>query len=100
MKRSSITVNGYTEEYRKNGFVAVSIELGLATQGDPNEQTRQDVMNRLEYLIYDYISTSFDKPEYTNQLLTRKAGISQRLKYYLIRLLEFIKLNTFFYEKI
>ncbi len=99
MKASSFIVNGYTEEYCKNGFVAVSIELGLATQGDPNEQNREEMVNRLEYLAFDYINSSFETPKYTNQLLSRKACMSQRFKYYLIKLLEFIKLNTFFMKK-
>ncbi len=47
MKQSFIRINGYTIEYCEKGYVAVSMEFGLATQGNPNEQTREDMVNRL-----------------------------------------------------
>lgn len=99
MKQYSVRIRGYTKEYCKNGFVAVSVELGLATQGDSNEQTREDMVNRLACIALDYIESAFEQQEFTHQLLTRKAGISQRLKYYLIRSLGFTKLDTFFMKK-
>ncbi|MCG6540206.1 hypothetical protein MCB86_08975 [Pseudomonas sp. KSR10] len=81
MKPDNILLRCFAE--RKEGYwQAFCIDLNLAVQGD----SRDEVTRKLHAHVYDYLKDIFegeDRP-FAAQLLTRKAPISLRARYYLI----------------
>lgn len=66
-------------------WVAVCIDLGLAAQGD----SLANVTQKLEEQIKEYVIDAVAGPdrEFAAQFLTRRAPLSQRLRYHVIRIL-------------
>lgn len=74
--------------YQQNSvYVAACLDLSLAAQAD----SMQEAMDKLEAQMKDYIVEAFSEPEYARQLLSRKAPISMRLKYWTIAFQVFFK---------
>jgi hypothetical protein len=64
-------------------WIAVCIDLGLAAQADSLDHAKR----KLESMINTYIQEALTiHREYANQLLSRKAPLSQQLAYYGIKL--------------
>lgn len=64
-------------------WVAVCIDLGLAAQADSLEQAKRKLESMVETYIQEAVTIH---RQYAKQLLTRKATLSQRLEYYVIKL--------------
>jgi len=62
-------------------WVAVCLDFCLATQGD----SLNEVKRKLEEQITFYVSEALEDKEYGNQLLGRRAPVTQWLEYYFIR---------------
>jgi len=70
---------------KKDGlWVAVCIDLCLAAQGDTLEEAKEKLHSQIVDYVYD-ACVGEDKA-YVEQLLKRKAPLSQRLTYYLASL--------------
>lgn len=78
MKPVQFLMRGYVE-HKDGVWQAFCIDLCLAVQGDSQEE----VMKKLHEQTYDYLKDIFEGEDYpyAAQLLTRKAPLSQRLKY-------------------
>ena len=75
-----------------NLWVAVCIDFCLATQGESPEEAKQ----KLEEQIVFYVEEALEDKVYGNQLLNRKAPLSNFLVYYLIKAMNAIKLRHIF----
>lgn len=66
-------------------WIAFCIDLGLAAQGDTYEETKR----KLHDMIHEYILDALDgeDKEYADQLLSRKAPLSQFVTYYFYKLM-------------
>ena len=62
-------------------WVAVCLDFCLATQGD----SLNEVKRKLEEQITFYVGEALQDKEYGNQLLGRRAPVTQWLEYYFIR---------------
>jgi hypothetical protein len=58
-------------------WVALCVDLSLAAQADSLDEAK----GKLEAQIADYIREAFAEPEYAEQLLNRKAPLSQRVDF-------------------
>ena len=79
MKPSELIVRCYAKQ-EDGVWVALCLELNLATQGD----SFADVKRKLEEQIAYYVAEALQDKEYGSQLLTRKAPLSAWLEYYFI----------------
>lgn len=61
-------------------FVAACLDLSLAAQAD----TMQEATRKLEHQVKDYLEEAYSEPQYTKQMLRRKAPLSMWLKYWVI----------------
>lgn len=69
-------------------FIASGIDLSLAAQAFSAEES----IEKLKAQIKDYVQEAVSEPEYTDQLLLkRKAPISLRIKYAVMRLKYLLK---------
>ncbi len=67
--------------YQQNGvFVAACLDLSLAAQAD----TMQEAMDKLDAQIHDFLEEAYSEPQYTAQMLSRKAPLSMWFKYWVI----------------
>ena len=83
MLSKDLVIHCFAQE--NNGvWEAFSIEFGLAARGN----TFHDARNNLDEQIREYIVDALvgDDKEYARQLLSRKAPLSLRMKYYRIKL--------------
>lgn len=80
MKPNDLILRCYAERQGKI-WVAVCVDLCLAAQDyDPNESVR-----KLHLQIADHIQDAFENPQFTNQMLTRKAPLTLLAKFYWIK---------------
>jgi len=78
MNNKQLTLRCYAKK-EGNHWVAVCIDLSLAAQADSSKEA----IEKLESMMLSYIDDAFNKhKEYADQLLSRKAPLSQRLFYY------------------
>lgn len=82
MRRNNFQLRCYVEQ-QGNLFVAVCIDLSLAAQADSMEEAR----HKLDAQIVDYLNDVLNGPEreHIQDLLPRKAPLSQQLRYQYIR---------------
>jgi hypothetical protein len=74
-------------------WIAMCIDLSLATQGD----TAEDAITKLNDQVIDYVQEAFREPEYTEQLLDRPSPLSCRIEYYkVLCLFRFARLANWF----
>lgn len=64
-------------------WVAVCIDLGLAAQAESLEQAKRKLESMVETYIQEAVTIHKD---YTKQLLSRQAPLSQRLEYFALKL--------------
>jgi hypothetical protein len=75
-----ITLRAYAEKEGSH-WVAVCIDLSLAAQADSSSEA----IKKLESMMHSYVDEALNlHNDYTSQLLSRKAPLSQRLTYYKI----------------
>lgn len=84
LKPPSLIVRCYAEQ-RESLWVAVCVDFGLAAQGD----SFNDASHKLDEQIREYVFDAIAGPDrqFGAQLLQRKAVLSQRLRYHVIKLL-------------
>ena len=80
MTPKELTVKCYAKQ-EEGMWVAVCLDFCLATQGD----TLDEVKRKLEEQITLYVGEALEDKEYGNQLLGRRAPVTQWLEYYFIR---------------
>jgi hypothetical protein len=74
---------------KKDGdlYIAVCIDLSLAAQANSVEE----VVQKLEAQIFDYLCEAFSETEYAASLIQRKAPLSQRATFHWIKFLNRLK---------
>jgi hypothetical protein len=78
MNNKQLTLRCYARK-EDNHWVAVCIDLSLATQADSSKEA----IEKLESMMLTYVHDALNKHKnYADQLLSRKAPLSQRLFYY------------------
>jgi len=80
MNPKELIVKCYAKQ-EEGMWVAVCLDFCLATQGD----SLIEVKRKLEEQITFYVSEALEDKEYGNQLLGRRAPVTQWLEYYFIR---------------
>lgn len=73
---------------KKDGdlYVAVCIDLSLAAQAN----TVEEVVEKLEAQMFDYLCEAFSEPEYAASLIQRKAPFSQIATFHWIKFLNHV----------
>jgi len=80
MNPKELIVKCYAKQ-EEGEWVAVCLDFCLATQGD----SLNEVKRKLEEQITFYVGEALQDKEYGNQLLGRRAPVTQWLEYYFIR---------------
>ena len=80
MNPKELIVKCYAKQ-EEDMWVAVCLDFCLATQGD----SLNEVKRKLEEQITFYVGKALEDKEYGNQLLGRRAPVTQWLEYYFIR---------------
>jgi len=90
MLKKNLTIRSYIT--KQDGlWVGVCIDLSLATQADSLEECRHQLEEQIESYLFDAIEGE-DK-EFSEQLLNRRAPLSQVLYYHAFSLLAFLHLT-------
>ncbi|TRX00911.1 type II toxin-antitoxin system HicB family antitoxin [Candidatus Methylobacter oryzae] len=89
MNPKELIVKCYAKQ-EEGEWVAVCLDFCLATQGS----SLDEVKRKLEEQIAFYVDEALQDQEYGNQLLARRAPITQWFEYYFIRLTNMIYPNT------
>lgn len=89
MNPKELIVKCYAKQ-EEGEWVAVCLDFCLATQGS----SLDEVKHKLEEQIAFYVDEALQDQEYGNQLLARRAPITQWLEYYFIRLSHMIYHNA------
>ena len=84
MNANDLLLRCYAEQERDGVWVAVCIDLCLATQGESYDEVRRQLQEQIEGYLYDALVG--DDRDYAHQLLTRKAPLRLRLRYHLIHI--------------
>lgn len=78
MKNQALTLRYYVKR-GKSQWVAICIDLSLAAQAN----SREEAIKKLESMIHSYVEDTLGKHrEYAEQLLSRKAPLSQKIFYH------------------
>ncbi len=95
MKPQQLIMKCYAKQ-EDDAWVAVCLDLTLATQGETYEEAKR----KLEEQIAFYIDEALQDQEYGSQLLSRRAPFSSWLEYYYIAITHIIfrKANVIFDE--
>jgi len=83
MRTNQLVIRCYA---KKDGdsWVAIAVDLSLAAQAETLEEAKE----KLESMIHSYIHDAFTVDrEYAEQLLNRKAPLSQRMEYAAVSML-------------
>lgn len=80
MKTRQLTIKCFAKQ-TEGVWVAVCLDFYLAAQGESMEE----VKNKLEEQIYNYVEEALLDKQYGDQLLNRRAPLSSWLEYYYIR---------------
>jgi hypothetical protein len=83
MRPNEILLRCYIEK-KEGVWQAFCIDLCLAVQGESTEEVKRKLHDQIHSYLVD-IFEGEDRP-YAAQLLSRKAPISQRLRYHYLRL--------------
>jgi predicted RNase H-like HicB family nuclease len=90
MLNKNLTIRSYIT--KQDGlWVGVCIDLSLATQADSLEECRHQLEEQIESYLFDAIEGE-DK-EFSEQLLNRRAPLSQVLCYHMFSLLALLHLT-------
>lgn len=89
MNPKELIVKCYAKQ-EEDEWVAVCLDFCLATQGS----SLDEVKRKLEEQIAFYVDEALQDQKYGNQLLLRRAPITQWLEYYSIRLTNMIYRNA------
>lgn len=82
----NLIIKCYAKQTR-NVWVALCLNYNLATQADTSEEAK----TKLEEQIVSYVDEALQDKIYGQQLLQRKAPISNWIEYYIIKFLMFFK---------
>ncbi len=92
MKPQDLIIRCYAEQ-KDGAWQAFCLNFDLAVQGKSSEEVHDKLVAMIQDYVYDALAEDGVDRDYAAQLLTRKAPLSNWLRYYLIACL--CKFNNF-----